>query len=125
MTTDIEVQLPVLDATQSVEISSFTATTITEDMQIKKALKNKDNSLVIVVNATTAGTVTLKAGDNYPNAMLGDLTVAVAVGVNVIRLQDISRFENRDDSVKLTTATVEGTIFATAKRAGISPVEQQ
>ena len=124
-TTDIKVQLPVLDATQSVEIASFTETTITTDMQILNAMKNKNNSFVLIVNATKAGTVTLKAGDNHPNTMLGDLTLAVAIGVNVIRLQDISRFEKRDGSVKLTTATVEGTIFATAKRAGISPVNEQ
>ena len=95
------------------------------DMKLKDAMKNKNNSLAIVVNCTTAGTVTLKAGDNYPNAILGDLNIAVAQGVNVIRLEYISRFENRDGSINITSATAVGTIFATAKRAGITPAEQQ
>lgn len=124
-TTEFEVQLPALDATQSIEVASFTATNLATNMKLKEAMKNKNNSLAIVVNCTTAGTVTLKAGDNYPNAILGDLNIAVAQGVNVIRLEDISRFENRDGSINITSATAVGTIFATAKRAGITPAEQQ
>lgn len=124
-TTEIEVKLPAIDATKSIEVASFTSDAIAADMKIKDALKNKNNSLVIVVVCTTAGTVTLKAGNNNPNAMLGDLTVAVAIGTNVIRLQDISRFENRDGSINLTSATAVGTIFATAKRAGITPAALQ
>lgn len=123
--TEIEVQLPVLDATQSIEVAAFTPTTLAAEMKINNAMKNKNNSLAVVVVCTTAGTVTLKAGDNNPNAILGDLAVAVTQGTNIIRLQDISRFENRDGSINLTSATAVGTIFATAKRAGITPAELQ
>jgi hypothetical protein len=89
-------------------------------------LKNKNNSLAILVNATTAGNLVIKAGDNYPNAILGDLKVACGTGLTVIRLQDISRFENRDCTVNVQgDGTLAGTIFATAKRAGITPADQQ
>ena len=122
---DINVILPKKDATQSVEVATAAATTLAADMTIVDAMKNKDNSMAIVVNATTAGVITIKAGDNYPNAILGDLPVAVDTGVNVIRLLDISRFENRDGSIKLTNNGAAGTIFVTAKRAGIAPVDEQ
>ena len=122
---DINVILPKKDATQSVEVATATAATIEAEMKIVDAMKNKDNSMAIVINATGAGTITIKAGDNYPNAMLGDLVVAVDKGVNVIRLLDISRFENRDGSIVLTNNGAAGTIFVTAKRAGIAPVDEQ
>lgn len=123
----INVNLPVQDATQSVEVANFTKTTVAsgDTITIKNALDNKNNSLVIVVelasSATTAGSLKIKAGNNYPNSMLGDLSVAVNTGVNTILLEDISRFENKDGSVKIA-ATYGGTIYAVAKRAGLKPV---
>lgn len=125
MATEIEVILPSLEETQSIEFASFTPVDIDDEMTITEALKNKNNSLSIIVIATTAGTLTINAGDNYPNAILGDLDVEVSEGANVIRLQDISRFENRDGSVNLTNSGAAGTIFAVAKRAGITPADEQ
>ena len=119
---DITVVLPVLDASESYEIAEVTPTNIASEMVIKKALDNKNNSLVIVVTATGAGTITLKAGDAYPNSILGDEPLTIGVGTTVIRLEDISRFEKRDGSVVLTNTGTTGTIFATAKRAGLKPV---
>ena len=126
MATKIEVCLPAQDVTQSIEVGSIASNEISTDMEIVDALKNKNNSLAIFIVATTAGNLTIKAGDNYPNAILGDLKVACGVGTTVIRLQDISRFENRDCTVKVAgDGTLAGTIFATAKRAGITPADQQ
>ena len=56
MATEIEVILPALDATQSIEAASFTPVDIDEDMSIVEALKNKNNSLAIIAEVTTAGT---------------------------------------------------------------------
>lgn len=125
MATIIEVNLPVSDATQSIEVASVTPTSLADDMTIKDAFKNKNNSMTIVVTATTAGTLTIKAGNAYPNSMLGDLKVACAVGTTVILLQDISRFETSDGKVNLANTTTVGTIFVTAKRAGILPASLQ
>lgn len=118
---DINIVLPVADATQSVEIASVTPATISADMKVVDACENKNNSLHILVNATTAGNLTIKAGDNYPNAMLGDLDVACAASAMTdIVLEDISRFENRDNSIALgSSGTLAGTIAVVAKRAGL------
>lgn len=123
---EITVQLPVQEATQSAEVATITKTTVTaaNGIKIKKALDNKNNSLVIIVEPTTTGAVTIKAGDNYPNRMLGDLVVTPTNNkVTAILLEDISRFENRDGSICLAFASsFVGTIYAVAKRAGLKPV---
>ena len=118
---EITVILPVLDQTQSVECANFEATTLEATNTIVKAFENKNNSLHIVVDATGAGNITFKAGDNYPNAILGDLVLRVEAGLNDYIIEDISRFENRDLSLKIET-TVSGKIYAVAKRAGLKPV---
>ena len=123
---EITVQLPVQEATQSAEVSVITKQTVTpaNGIKITKALDNKNNSLVIIVEPTTAGAVTIKAGDNYPNRALGDLVITPTNNkVNAIILEDISRFENRDGSVCIAFASsFAGTIYAVAKRAGLKPV---
>lgn len=123
----INVNLPALESSQSAEIINFTKQTVTsgDTITIKNALDNKNNSLIIIAelasSATVAGSLKIKAGNNYPNSMLGDLTVTVGLGANAIILEDISRFENRDGSIKIA-ATYGGTIYAVAKRAGLKPV---
>lgn len=123
---EITVQLPVQEATQSAEVATITKTTVTaaNGIKIKKALDNKNNSMVIIVEPTTTGAVTIKAGDNYPNRMLGDLVITPTNNkVTAILLEDISRFENRDGSVCIAFASsFVGTIYAVAKRAGLKPV---
>lgn len=123
----INVNLPALESSQSAEIINFTKQTVTsgDTITIKNALDNKNNSLIIIAelasSTTSAGSLKIKAGNNYPNSMLGDLTVTVGLGANAIILEDISRFENRDGSIKIA-ATYGGTIYAVAKRAGLKPV---
>lgn len=123
----INVNLPALESSQSAEIINFTKQTVAsgDTITIKNALDNKNNSLIIIAelasSATSAGSLKIKAGNNYPNSMLGDLTVTVGLGANAIILEDISRFENRDGSIKIA-ATYGGTIYAVAKRAGLKPV---
>ena len=131
----INVHLPVGDVTKSVEVITITKQAVTQanGIKIANALDNKNNSLQIFVeNTTTSGgsaadsTLTIKAGDNYPNAMLGDLTVALTKSViTTVILEDISRFENRDGSLNLDFASgFTGNIWAVAKRAGLDPQYQ-
>lgn len=123
---EITVQLPVQETTHSAEVAVIDKQDVTpaNGIKIKKALDNKNNSLVIIVEPTAAGAITIKAGDNYPNRILGDLVVTPTNNkVNAIILEDISRFENRDGSVCLAFATsFAGKIYAVAKRAGLKPV---
>ena len=124
----VEVLLPVQDGTQSVETATVVKKAVVQanGIAIKEALANKNNSLQITIEttATSDSTLTIKAGDNYPNKILGDLTVALTKSaVTVVLLEDISRFENRDGSINLDFASgFTGNVWAVAKRAGIKPV---
>lgn len=131
---EINVILPVQAAKQSLETAEIAKQAVTQanGIKIAKALANKNNSLQIYIeNKTTSGgsaadsSATIKAGDNYPNKMLGDAAVTLkADKTTVILLEDISRFENRDNSILVDFASgFTGNIWAVAKRAGIKPVE--
>jgi hypothetical protein len=136
-TVEVTVLLPVQDNTHSIETGEITKTSVTtpaDGAKILNALDNKNNTLQIYVENSTqesstdvASEVYIKAGNNYPNAKLGDLTLTLGAGkTTAILLEDISRFENRDKSVKLTFKTgFTGKVWAVAKRAGVMPKTQQ
>ncbi len=121
----IAVQYPEMDDSQSVANAKVTKKTVTQanGITIEKAFDNKNNSLVICVEntASSASSVTFKAGDNYPNAKLGDLEVNVDQNsLNVFQIQDPSRFENKDGSMNLDFKTgFTGNIFAAAKSVAV------
>ena len=122
---EITVNIPVQDVTESIETIAITKQTVTvaNGIKIKDAWDNKNNSLVIIVEPTTAATVTFKAGNAYPNSMLGDIVIELAKGISAIQLQDLSRFQKSDESIDLDFATgFTGTIYAIAKWAGVRPV---
>ena len=129
MTRDkIDVQYPVLDHTESVANIAIEKKTVTaaNGITIKDAFSNKNNSLFIIIDNTgnASSLLTVKAGDAYPNSMLGDIVIELAKGVSAIQLQDLSRFQKSDESIDLDFATgFTGTIYAVAKWAGVRPVE--
>lgn len=115
----INVNLPkATEASKSIEIIEAVKTTVANGdvVTVEKAFENKDNSFFLVLEG--AGTVTIKAGNNYPNAMLGDLNATVAA-LAVINIQDLARFENRDNTIVIDCANYTGTIMAIGKRAGL------
>jgi hypothetical protein len=127
----VTVLKPAADATKSIEVGIVTkqAVTVANGIEIEKALENKNNSLQIFVEttATADGTLTIKAGNEYPNKILGDLTTALkGSAVTAVILEDISRFENRDGSIHLDfSAGFTGNVWAVAKRVGMQPAAEQ
>lgn len=124
----VNVQYPTLDHTESVANIGITKTTVTQanGVTIPDAFSNKNNSLFIVIDTTASSksSLTVKAGDAYPNSMLGDISIELPVGVSAIQIQDLSRFEKADGSIDLDFASgFTGTIFAIAKWAGVREVE--
>lgn len=127
---NISVHLPVGDVTNSAEVILVTKKAVVQanGIKIEHALDNKNNSLQIFIeNTANADSVAkIKAGDNYPSAMLGDLDVAVGkAAITAIILEDIARFENRDNSINIDFASgFTGNIWAVGKRAGLDPQYQ-
>ena len=120
----IDVQYPVLDHTESVANIAITKKTVTaaNGITIRDAFSNKNSSLFIIIDnaGNTASLLTVKAGDAYPNSMLGDIAIELAKGVSAIQLQDLSRFQKADKSIDLDFASeFTGTIYAVAKWAGV------
>lgn len=127
MTRDIiNVQYPTLDHTESVANIGITASVVTQanGVTIADAFSNKNNSLFVIINNTaTESLLTVKAGDAYPNSMLGDIVIELPAGISAIQLQDLSRFEKSDGSIDLDFATgFTGNIYAIAKWAGVREV---
>jgi len=128
MTRDsINVHYPSLDGTESLASAEITpkSVTVANGITIANAFSNKNNSLVLIVNNTddAASTLTVKAGGEYPNSMLGDATITLKVGITAVHIQDLSRFEKSDGSIDLDFgADFAGTIYAVAKWAGVRPV---
>jgi len=130
MTRDIiNVQYPTLDHSESVANIGITkkAVTVANGINVADAFSNKNNSLFIMVeNSGGASSVmTVKAGDTYPNSMLGNINIEIPTGVSAIQVQDLSRFEKSDGSIDLDFATgFSGYIYAIAKWAGVQPVAE-
>jgi len=122
----INVQYPELENSQSVAELEVTKSTVTQanGVTVSKAFANKNNSLLICIENTAESDsqVTFKAGNMYPNSMLGDLTVDVAAStVNAFQIQDISRFENKNGSINLDFKTgFTGKIYAIAKPTALN-----
>lgn len=128
MTRDIiNVQYPILNHTESVANICIEKTDVVpaNGITIKEAFSNKNNSLFIVIeNSASESLLTVKAGNTYPNSMLGDIVIELSAGVSAIQLQDLSRFEKADGSIDLDFAEgFTGTIFAVAKWAGVRPIQ--
>ena len=122
----IEVQYPVLDHSESIANISVRETPVTPDegITIKDAFSNKNNSLFIVIKNTSgkSSMLIVKAGDAYPNSMLGDIVIELPKETSAIQLQDLSRFQKSDESIDLDFGEgFTGTIYAIAKWAGVSP----
>lgn len=129
MTRDIiNVQYPTLDHTESVANICITKKTVipANGVTVADAFSNKNNSLFLVIEneAEAKSSMTVKAGDAYPNSMLGDISIELPVGTSAIQLQDLSRFEKADGSIDLDFPTAfDGNLYAVAKWAGVRTVE--
>lgn len=122
--TEITIQLPEVTNTAPTAVKAVTPTNLdaTNGMKLKKSAECMRNTLQLHINNTAeaAGTITFKAGDNYPNALRGDRTDALATGVNVVLIQDPSQFTNKDGSINFDLSTgLTGTVYASAKPTGI------
>ncbi|MBO7211145.1 MAG: hypothetical protein J6V44_09135 [Methanobrevibacter sp.] len=125
----INVQYPTLDQTESVANICIEKTVVDtkKGVTIEEAFCNKNNSLFIVLNNLSADSLlTVKAGNAYPNSMLGDIVIELPAGTSAIQLQDLSRFEKADGSIDLDfSEDFSGTIFAVAKWAGIRELVEE
>ena len=121
----INVQYPVLDHSESIANICIEKVTVDSNgITIADAFSNKNNSMFIIIeNEGVDSLLTIKAGEAYPNSMLGDLVIELKSGVSAIQLQDLSRFEKADGSIDLDfEKDFIGKIYSIAKWAGVRSV---
>ncbi len=122
---EITIQLPTITNTTGAAIKELTlqAVTVANGIKLKKAMECMRNTLMLLVTNSAGAdkTVTLKAGNKYPNACLGDLTLPIGTGKTAtIVVQDPSRFVDADGAICIDFGTgFTGTIAAVAKPTGI------
>ena len=121
----IEIQYPVLDHTESV--ANIGLETIKIDVSKKVTIKDAELAagnnllfLVILNKANHSSALTFKAGDAYPNSMLGDVVIELPIGYSAINLADMPRFIKSDKSFDLSfDKDFDGEIFAIGKWSGM------
>lgn len=123
--TELTITLGELDNSKRVNVAEVTPTNITSDgVKLKDAAGAKYESIWLVVASSGAADVTVKAGNAYPNKLLGDKTFEAKSGVTAFQLADYACFLNKDGSVDIDFETgFSGTIYAIGQRAGIKTVE--
>lgn len=116
----MDIQYPVLNHEESIaNISLNTIEINNEDttINIQSVLDvHRNNLFLIIYNKGSVSTVTIKAGDAYPNSMLGDTIIELAPGYSAINLADLPRFVKADSSIDIHFGNdFKGTIFAIGK----------
>lgn len=112
-------QYPKLDHTESVANISLDVFRIDsgKGITIEDAFFNKNNSLFLhILNFGDESSLIIKAGNAYPNSMLGDIVIEIPKGISAICIQDLARFEKDDGSLDLDFADdFDGAIYAIAR----------
>lgn len=122
---EINIQLPVIERTDSAGVIKISPQTVTvaNGITIKNAMSCMNNTLFIIVSNTANddATMTIKQGEKFPNSMLGDLILtAEKSAITVFQIQDPARFINSDCAIDIDFGTgFTGTIYAIGKKVGL------
>lgn len=112
----IKLQFPVLDHTESVANIGIEVTKVNPDkgIKVKDAIACVNYShYVTIINFGKQSEMTVKAGDCYPNSMLGDIVIQIPNGISCIQLHDLMRFERTDGSIDLDFSDdFDGSVYA-------------
>lgn len=63
----------------------------------------KEYPILLIYSNNKDSQVIYKKGNLYPNSALGDLQHCLNKGLNIIKIEDISRFENEKQQIKIQT----------------------
>lgn len=118
---NIVIQYPVLnheEAVAHIAIDSLKIENNNTSITIEDALSTYQNNLFLVVlnEGHRTSYLTVKAGDAYPNSMLGDTVIELTFGFSAINLADLPRFIKADNSIDIEFKDdFVGRIFAIGK----------
>lgn len=103
---NIEIQYPVLDHEEATANIALDVVNIKNDnarITIENVLDTRRNNMFLVVEnkGEAVSLLTVKAGDAYPNSMLGDACIELRPGFSAINLADLPRFVKADSSIDI------------------------
>ena len=101
---NMDIQYPVLNHEESIANIALNVVSIKNDnatISITNVLDVCRNYMFLIVEnkGDNVSTLIVKAGDAYPNSMLGDIVIELAKGFSAINLADLPRFVRADGSV--------------------------
>lgn len=103
---NIAIQYPILNHEESIANIALNVVTVKHDnaaITIENVLNTRNNNMFLVIEnqGKATSSVIIKAGDAYPNSMLGDTIIELATGFSAINLADLPRFVKADSSVDI------------------------
>ena len=120
----IDVQYPILNHTESIANVKIETTKINpkNGITIQNCYMNwNKNTFIHIINFGETSILTVKAGNSYPNSMLGDIQIEIPNGINAMNLYDLSRFVTNDYDLNLDfEEKFDGAIYVVAQWNGVS-----
>lgn len=111
----IDVQYPKLDHVKHEANIGIKTTDIKGETKviIENIFWNKKEVFLNISNQGDTSFLNMKAGDAYPNSMLGDIIVEIPQNISIVCLNDIRRIVRTDKSAHLIfDKNFNGTIYA-------------
>ena len=97
MRTTIEFCTPLIDHSDKVAYVNIEKTKVDHNGVILETsdiiFKKEHSYFLIIENPGEKSTLTIKAGDVFPNSLLGDYQIELKPGTSVINIKDVKRFE--------------------------------
>lgn len=88
---------PLIDHSEKVAYVSIEKTKVDHNgviLDTSDIIFKKEHSYFLVIeNPGEESTLTIKAGDVFPNSVLGDYIIELKPGTSVINIKDVKRFE--------------------------------
>ena len=100
------IQYPVLDHEEAIANIALDIVEIKNDnarITVENVLDTHRNNMFLVIEnkGNAVSLLTVKAGDAYPNSMLGDTCIELRPGFSAINLADLPRFVKADGSIDI------------------------
>lgn len=117
---NVEVQYPELNHEECIANIKIETTDIEGRQGINihhvRDYDYKNGMFINIINFGKVEIITFKAGDKYPNSMLGDICMEIPNGISAINVADICRFIRNDGSIYIDfPEKFKGAVYVTSR----------
>ena len=117
---NVEVQYPELNHEECIANIKIETTDVEGkqgiNIQHVRDYDYKNGMFINIINFGKVEIITFKAGDKYPNSMLGDICMEIPNGISAINVADICRFIRNDGSIYIDfPEKFKGAVYVTSR----------